>query len=73
MPKLALPLRWFPLLLALAAAPALAQPEPVRGVLFHAPDCAECGEVFDFLLPALREGGPNDLWTTGPESMPERE
>ena len=55
MPELALPLRWFPLLLALAAAPTLAQPEPVRGVLFHAPDCAECGEVFDFLLPALFE------------------
>ena len=55
MSKLVLPPRWFPLLLVLASAPALAEPEPVRGVLFHAPDCAECGELFDFLLPALFE------------------
>jgi len=27
----------------------------VRAVLFHAPDCGECQEVFDFLLPALLE------------------
>jgi uncharacterized membrane protein len=27
----------------------------VRAVLFHAPDCGECEQVFEFLLPALIE------------------
>ena len=45
------------LLLALFARPVAAEtgPAPVRGVLFYAPDCAECAELFDFLLPALFE------------------
>lgn len=48
---------WLPLLLALFARPVAAEtgPAPVRGVLFYAPDCAECAELFDFLLPALFE------------------
>jgi uncharacterized membrane protein len=50
-------LRWLLLILAAFGAPAVADqaPEPVRGVLFHGPDCTECGELFDFLLPALFE------------------
>ncbi len=51
-------LRWLLLILATFGAHAAVEqraPEPVRGVLFHGPDCAECGELFDFLLPALFE------------------
>jgi uncharacterized membrane protein len=51
------PLAWLILgLVALGTPQANASdpaPAVVRAVLFHGPDCGECEEVFDFLLPAL--------------------
>ena len=39
--------------LGATAADSNAPGEPVRAVVFVAPSCAECEEIFDYLLPAL--------------------